>query len=152
MDNRIKWKAFSKKMIPKILKASLSVVILYFLLFYFPTLVMSSFITSEYKPFIDTFAAIAIFFVFITQLASGTIFQYMFGAARALFFMIFFMQVSNSGAITGNFEAISILVDLRVFFAMLIAIELLEFGKNLFEAVNFLSEKVETFRLPVMKH
>ena len=137
-------------MIPKILKASLLVVILYFLLYCIPTFVMSSFIPSKYEPFIDIFAAITIFFTFITQLMSGTIFQYVFSATRALAFIIFFMQLLNSGIITENFEATFILIDLRVFFAMLIAIELLEFGKNIFEAINFLSEKVEAFQLPFL--
>lgn len=139
-------------MIPKILKASLLAIVLYFLLLYVPTLVVSSFIPSEYKPFIDIFAAITIFFAFITQLASGTIFQHVFGIARALAFIAFFMQVLSSGIVTGSFEAISILVDLRVFITMFIAVELLEFGKNLFEAINFLSEKVEASHSPVMKH
>jgi len=140
MDNRTRWKTLSKKMIPKILKASLSAIVLYFLLFYIPTLVISSFIPSEYNPFIYAFAAMTIFFVFIIQLASGTILQYVFGTARALAFIIFFVQALNSGVIAGSFESTSILVDLRVFFAMFIAIELLELGKNLSEAINFLSE------------
>jgi hypothetical protein len=151
MDNGTKWKTFSKKMMPKILKASLSAIALCFLFFYIPTLVTSSFIPSKYESFIDIFAAMVIFFVFITQLASGTIFQYVFGTVRALAFMIFFIQVLNSG-VTTNFGAISIFVDLRMFFAMLIVIELLEFAKNLVEAINFLSEKVETFQLPITKH
>lgn len=128
-------------MIPKLFKASISAIILYFLLFYIPTRMASSFIPLEYEPFINVFAAITIFFVFITQLASGTIFQYVFGAARALAFMIFFMQVLNGGIVTGSFQAILIFVDLRVFLGMFIAIELLEFGKSIFEAINFLSEK-----------
>jgi hypothetical protein len=65
-----------------------------------------------------------------------------FSATRALAFIIFFTLVMGNGVVTGSFEAISILVDLRVFFTMLIAIELLEFGKNLFEAINFLSERL----------
>jgi len=141
MGNRTKWKILSKKMMPKILKASLSAIVLYFLLFYVPTLIMSGFIPSEYELFIDAFAAMVIFFVVITQLASGTIFQYMFGTARALAFMIFFIQVLYSG-ITTSFGAISIFVDLRMFFAMLIAIELLEFAKNLLETINFISATV----------
>ena len=139
-------------MMPKILKASLLAIVLYFLLLYVPTLVVSSFIPSEYKSFIDLFAAITIFFTFITQLASGTIFQHVFGTARALAFIVFFMQILSSGAITGNFEAISILIDLRMFIAMFIAVEFLEFGKSLFEAIDFLSEKVETSNSPIMKH
>jgi len=152
MSNRTRWKTFSRKMIPKILKASLFAIVLYFLLFYVPTLLMSSFIPFEYETFVNIFAAMTIFFVFIGQLASGTIFRYVFGATRALAVIIFFVQILNSGVITGSFEAVSIFIDLRVFFAMLIALELLEFGKNLFEAINFLSEKVESFQLPIMKH
>jgi len=143
MDSITKWKTLSKKMMPKILKASLSAIVLYFLFFYVPALLVFSFIPSGYQPFIDIFGVMTIFFVFITQLASGTIFQYVFSATRALAFIIFFVQVMGNGVVTGSVEAISILVDLRAFFTMLIAIELLEFGKNLFEAINFLSERVD---------
>jgi len=146
MDNNARWKTFSKKMIPRILKAFLVAIILYFLLFCIPMLVVSSFIPSEYESFIDVFAAMMIFFAFITTLASGTIFRYVFGTARALAFIIFFIQILSSGVVTGSFGTISILVDLRVFIAMLITIELLDFGKNMFEAINFLAEtaNVET--------
>jgi hypothetical protein len=140
MDNIKKWRKLSKKIIPRVLKASLIAIALYFLLFYLPTLIMPSFIPLEYESFIDIFVAMIIFFAFITQLASGTIFQYVFSVARASAFIIFFTLVLNSGVITGNFEGVFILVDLRVFFAMLIGIELLEFGKSLVEAINFLSE------------
>jgi hypothetical protein len=74
-----------------------------------------------------------------------------FGTVRALAFMIFFIQVLSSG-VTTSFGATSIFVDLQMFFAMLIVIELLEFAKNLIEAINFLSEKVETFQLPITEH
>lgn len=146
MNNNARWKTFSKKMIPRIMKAFLVAIILYFLLFYIPMLVMSSFIPSKYESFIDVFAAMIIFFAFITTLASGTILRHVFGTARALAFIIFFIQVLSSGVVTESFETISILVDLRVFIVMLIAIEFLEFGKNMFEAINFLAEaaNVET--------
>jgi len=140
MDDNARWKTFSKKMIPKILKASLVAIILYVLLFYIPMLIIPSFIPSEYESFIDVFAAMIIFFAFITTLASGTIFRYVFGTARALAFLIFFVQILSNGVVTESFGTISILVDLRVFFAMLIAVELLEFGKNMFEVINFLAE------------
>jgi len=140
MDDKTKWKKLSKN-IPRILRASLIAIALYFLLFYLPTLVIPSLIPVEYEPLIDIFAVMVIFFAFITQMASGTIFRYVFGVARALAFIIFFTLVLGSGATTGNFEGVFILVDLRVFFAMLIGIELLEFGKSLVESINFLSEK-----------
>jgi hypothetical protein len=152
MIHKTEWKTLLKKMIPKILKASLLVVVLYFLFFYIPTLILSSFIPVEYESSIGVFAAITIFFAFIAQVSSGTILQYVFGATRTLVFMLFFMQLLSSGVVSESFEAIFITVDLRVFFAMLIAIEILEFGKNIFAAINFLSEKVETTQLPIMKH
>jgi len=152
MANEVKWKTFFKKMIPKIVKASVIAVVLYFLLFYVPSVMMSGFIPSEYMSSVEIFAAVTIFFTFITQLASGTIFQYVFGAIRAFVFMIFFAQTLSSGLITGNFGPVSFAVDFRIFFGMLIAIELLDFGKSVFEAVNFISEKVETYDLPTVKH
>jgi len=152
MANEVKWKIFSKKMIPKILKASVVAVVLYFLLFYVPSVMMSNLIPSQYMPSFKIFAAITIIFFSITQLVSGTIFQYIFGAIRAFAFIIFFMQVLSSGSITGNFGPVSFSVDLRVFIGMLIATELLDFGKSVFEAINFVSEKAETYDLPTVKH
>jgi len=152
MANEVRWKTFFKKMIPKILKASVLSIIFYFLLFYIPTAMMSGFIPSEYMSFVEIFAVVTIFFTFITQLASGTIFQYVFGAIRAFVFMIFFAQTLSSGLITGNFGPVSFAVDFRIFFGMLIFMQLLEFGKSIFEAINFISEKVETYDLPTVKH
>lgn len=152
MANEVKWKTLFKKMIPKILKASIVAVVLYFLLFYVPSVMMSNLIPSEYMPSFEVFAALTIFFFSITQLASGTIFQYVFGAIRAFAFLILFAHVLGSGLITGNFGPMSFSVDFRVFFGMLIATELLDFGKSVFEAINFISEKVETYDLPIVKH
>ena len=152
MANEIRQKTFFKKMIPKILKTSFVAVVLYFLFFYVPSVMMSNLIPSEYMPSFEIFAAITIFFFSITQLASGTIFQYVFGAIRAFAFIIFFAQALSSGLITGNFGPVSFAVDFRIFFGMLIATELLDFGKSVFEAINFISEKVETYDLPTVKH
>ena len=152
MAKEVKQKTFSEKMIPKIFKASIVAIVLYFLLFYIPTEMMSGLIPSEYMPSFEIFAAMTIFFYSITQLVSGTIFQHVFSATRAFAFMVFFAQVLDSGLMTGNFGPASFSIDFRVLFGMLIATELLDFGKSVFEAINFISEKVEIYDLPAMKH
>jgi hypothetical protein len=141
MNNSRHWVAILKKLIPRVLKASIAAVILYFLLFLVPTLIMSNFVPSEYVSLFDLFAVMTVFFIFITQLASGTILQYLFGAMRAIIFVAFFTYALSEVVVNGTFSSISILVDLRIILAMLIFVEFLDFGKNILETISYLAEK-----------
>lgn len=152
------WKAFVKKIMPRVVKAVLKGFIMFLLTYLLPVLMMETMmpselpfgtLPSEYMTLLYTFSAIVVFFAVVTELFSGTIFQHAFSVGRALILMVYFICALNGGIITSTFQipgqqrVIHIFADLRAFLAMLIFVNLLGFAKGMFQAINFLSGKVE---------
>ncbi|MDH5702514.1 MAG: hypothetical protein OEZ12_07090, partial [Candidatus Bathyarchaeota archaeon] len=81
----------------------------------------------------------------------GTIYQYVFGVARTLVTMIFFIYVLNGGivalAVPVEGASVNIMVDLTVILAMIVLVCLLGIGKNVVQAIDFVSAKGETKEL-----
>ena len=145
-------KTFARKFVPRIFKAALLGVITY-LPFYFLSAFMEplqSFF-PWYVPLTNIFTAVFILLLVVGVLTSGTIYQYVLGVARALVTMIFFIYALNGGilalAVPIQGTTVNVMVDLRVILAMLISICLLGIGKNVIQAIDFVSAKVETEEL-----
>lgn len=152
------WKAFAKEIMPRVAKAALKGFIMFFLTYLLPTLMMEAMMPadlplgtfpSEYTTLISTFSAIVVFFAVVTELFSGTILQHAFTIGRALILIMYFVYALNGGIFTSAFQipeqqqVIHIFADLRAFLAVLIFINLLEFAKGMFQAIDFLAGKVE---------
>jgi len=145
-------KLFVKRILPKVFKAALLAVITYL-----PMYFLSSFISPIkpffpwYEPVTNIFAAVFIFFLVVGVLFSGTVFQYVFGVARTLVLMVFFICVLNGGIITLTVPTqgapVNIILDVTVVLAMLVLICLLGIAKNLVQAIDFVSSKAETEEL-----
>jgi hypothetical protein len=102
---------------------------------------------SEFIPgfqlMIETFVMVYIVLMIVGDLASGTIYQYFFNVAKALF-VIGYLILSLGGGIFGvTFESVRLMVDLRFFLAIAMLLGLLGLGKSVLQAVNFMSEKAE---------
>jgi hypothetical protein len=151
-------KALVKKIMPRVVKAALKGFIMFLLTYLLPTLMMDAMmptelpfgtLPSEYMTLFNVFSAIIVFFAVVTELFSGTIFQHIFSTGKALILIMYFICVLNGGIITSAFQipgqgqVIHIFADLRVFLAILIFVNLLGFAKSMFQAVDFLSGKVE---------
>ena len=131
-------------MLPRVLKATLGSIIVFLLFYFAPSLLISeSFLPSEYTLSMNVFATIIIVFIVVIELTSGTIFQYMFSFLRALVLIAFFIFTLGRGIITVTIQTVHVAVDLNIFLAILVLIELLGMAKNVLGAVHFLSEKVE---------
>ena len=145
-------KTFARKFVPRIIKAALLVIITYLPLYFLSAFIepFQSFF-PWYMPTTNIFAAVFMIFLVIGVFASGTIYQYVFGVARALVTMIFFIYVLNGGivalAVPVGGASVNIMVDLRVILAMLVLTCLLGIGKNVVQAIDFVSAKVETKEL-----
>jgi hypothetical protein len=147
-------KSSARKLLPRIAKAAIKGII-YFALFYIlPTFVVSQLsefapqLFSQYEQTVAVFAAILIFFVVASELTSGTIYQHALNIGRALILIIFFVYALNGGIAKldidiARSQRVSVVVDLRIFLLMLIAIDLLGLAKSVLQAVNFLSEKAD---------
>ncbi len=145
-------KTFVRKIVPRILKAAVLVVITYLPLYFISALVrpLQSFF-PWYEPLTNIFAAVFIFFLVAGVFSSGTVFQYVFGVARTLVLMIFFICVLNGGIITLALPVegatVNIMLDLTVVLAMLVLVCLLGIGKNVVQAIDFMSGKTETEKI-----
>ncbi len=94
-----------------------------------------------------TFLTIVVFFAATIKLFSGTIFQHVFSIARAVILIIYFIYAFRGGVITlaPNIGGITfnITLDLSVFLAMFVLINLLSLGKSLLQAIDFLARERE---------
>jgi hypothetical protein len=145
-------KLFVRKILPKVFKAALLAVITYLPMYFLSSLINP--IISPIKPFFpwyeqvtNIFAAVFIFFLVVGVLFSGTVFQYVFGVARALVLMVFFICVLNGGIITLTVPtegaSVNIMLDVTVVLAMLVLVCLLGIAKNVVQAIDFVSSKAE---------
>jgi hypothetical protein len=149
MAEKRQTKTFARGLMPKIIKATALVIITYLPLYFISSFMepFQSFI-PWYGSTTDIFAVVFAIFLVVGVFTSGTIFQYIFGAARSLLTMIFFIYTLNSGIINLALPIegvnINVMVDLTVILAMLVLVCLLGIGKNVIQAISFVSAKVET--------
>jgi len=92
---------------------------------------------------VETFVMVYITLMILGELTSGTIFQYFFGGAKALF-MIGYLMLSLKGGMLGIvFQNVNLIVDLRLFLAIAMLLSLLGLAKSILQAINFMNEKAE---------
>lgn len=138
---------------PRTLKATLWGTITFFI-YYLPyNFLITSLLTLPgvsdlvLETFFSVFLIIVVFFAVTIKLFSGTVFQYAFSIARALILMIYFIYAFGGGIITlapsvGD-VTFNIMLDLRIFLAMFLIINLFSLGKSLLQAIDFLARERE---------
>jgi hypothetical protein len=92
---------------------------------------------------IETFVIVYIVFMIVGELTSGTVFQYFFDSARALFVISFLILSLNGGTISGTFENVNLIVDVRLFLVFATLLSLLGFAKSVLQAISFMNERAE---------
>jgi len=147
-----KRKGLMNKLIPRVLKAALWGMFTYVFVYYLPRLIYPmDLFPLAYNQFFYLFVGIAVFFAVVIKFFSGTIFEHAFSIARALILIIYFIAVFNGGVISLTMPmeetTVNLLVDLKVFLAILILMSLLEIGKSMFQLTNFLAKKAESSQL-----
>jgi len=128
----------------KALKATVKGILFYGIYFVlWMSLAPISEMVPGFQQMIETFVMVYIFLIIVGELTSGTIFQYFFNVARALF-VIGYLIFSLKGGIFGlTFQNVSLMVDLRLFLAIAMLLSLLGLAKPVFQAINYMSEKEE---------
>lgn len=143
-ENKTQQPSFFAKVLPRILKATLHVLILlvaYFIFLSFMPPLEGS--LSIFKALVDTFLVAYIFFTVASALTSGTIFQHAFNVGKSLFTLSYFLYALSGGILSGEMQTVHFLIDLRVFLVMIIAVCLITVSKNLLQAIQFLVDKTE---------
>jgi hypothetical protein len=138
----------SRRFLYNAIKAAAKAVIFYAIyLFIWSFVAPISQIVPGFQQVVETFVMVYIVLMIIGDLASGTIFQYFFNVAKALF-VIGYLIFSLGGGIFGmTFEGINLLVDVRFFLAIATLLSLLGLGKSVLQAVNYMNEKAEYGRV-----
>lgn len=140
-DARTKLRKFTFKA----LKATIKGVIFYSIYFVLWTMFLAPVaeIIPGLQQMIEIFVMVYVFLMIIGELTSGTIYQYFFEAARALF-TIGYLLLSLKGGMWGiSMQNVDLVVDLRIFLTIATLLSLLGLAKSILQAINFLSEKAE---------
>jgi len=140
----VKNKILVKSILLRTLKAGIKAFLIYvaYVIFLLLTKPIYDFV-GQYSQVIDVFFITILIFTFVSELSSGTIYQYMFGFSRELFIIFYFINVLNGGAIRMNIENIEFAVNLQFFILVLILMGVLGMARNTLGAINFLNEKSE---------
>lgn len=119
--------------------------VIYFVLWMF--LAPVSDMVPGLQQMIETFIMVYILLMIVGELASGTIFQYFFNVAKALFVIGYLIFSLNGGIFGLTFQNVSLMVDLRLFLAIAMLLSLLGLAKSVLQAINYMNEKAEYTRI-----
>jgi len=141
-ENRIK--VGIRKNVPKIVKAAVKATVVcavYFILVQFLGPILT--IIPGLQQMIQTFVMVYVVLMIISDLASGTFFQHVFNAAKALFVIVYLVFFLNEGIFEYTFENVNLIVDLRLFLVVAMLLGLLGLAKSVLQAINYVSERAE---------
>jgi hypothetical protein len=133
----------ARSVMSRFLKASLKTALIYvvFHLLTWLMLPLESFYT--YPTSLSGFFAVFLAFIFIIELTKGTIYQYIFSVANALFVVFYFTYVLNVGIIRFSVEQVVMTIDLSFFVAVLVLGGVIGFAKSLLELLGWMNEREE---------
>ena len=145
MDEKsIGFKERLRRITLKILKATIKAALLYGVYFFLSMfLAPISDVVPGFQQMVETFVTVYLFLMILGEIMFGTVFQHFFGAAKALFVILYLIFSLNGGVITLYFQGAQLMVDIRLFLMVAILLSLLGFAKSVLQAINFLNEKAQ---------
>ena len=136
--NRIKDAAF------RVAKATVKAILIYLLYILIAPLVMPLLgMIPGLAETIELFVAVYIVLMIMGDLTSGTVFQHIFGVARALFTIAYLVFAAGDGVFTMAIENISLTVNVTLFYAVAALLGLLGLATAMLRAISFMSERAE---------
>lgn len=143
-DENTGWKRHIRTYMWKAVKATVKGLVVYVIYFFaWSFLSPLSQLIPGLQQMVETFVAIYVVLMILGELASGTIYQHFFNAAKALF-VIAYMLMSLKGGMYGiTLENISLMVDLKLFVVATMLIGLLGFAKTILQALDYMNQKAE---------
>jgi len=130
-------------LIPRFFKALFKTAVVYILFLIFSAFIAPFEGLYGYQTLFTALIALYLFFIFIIELAHGTVFQHVFGIANALMIVLYFAYALKASQINFTIEQISLMVDLRFFFALFVLGGVLGFAKSMLQLLSWINEKEE---------
>lgn len=91
-----------------------------------------------------TVLLVYISFIFIIEIAHGTIIQHAFSLANSLVVIFFFAQLLETGTIRFTINQLNFSIDPRFFLGLFVVGGILGFVKNMLGLLNWINEREET--------
>jgi len=135
---------FRRKILFKVLKAAVKGV-LFYALYYVCWLFLApaaSMIPGLQKS-IETFLAVYITLIVVGELLAGTVYQYFFSVANALFIISYLVFFLNSPFVSVTHESIVLVVDLHMLIVAAMLLSLLGLGRSMLQVINFMSKRAQ---------
>jgi len=136
-------KSTMRIMIPRFFKALFKTVIVYLLYVVFSSFLIPFEGFYDYQALFTALVVLFLFFVFVIELAHGTVFQHIFSTVNSLMIVLYFSYVLNTGIINVTVEQINLIVDLRFFLAIFVLGGMLGFAKSILKLLNWMNEREE---------
>lgn len=86
------------------------------------------------------------------NLTEHTIFQYVFGTAKALFIVFYLILSLKNAIINVTLENLNLTVDLTTLYIVATLLSLLGFARVLLQLINFINERSEATIQPLRQH
>lgn len=137
-----------KKVVSRALKATVKGTIVYviYLLLSFLMAPVSQLIPGIYET-IEAFVVVYIVLMILGEFSVGTLYYHFFGAARQLFAIGYLVLSLNGGLYGLTLKGINLLVDLRLFVVVALALSSLGLARTVLQAIDYMNGQAEISQL-----
>jgi hypothetical protein len=129
----------------RIVRASIKTAVVYGAFFVLSMLMAPLEGIFNYHTLSTPFLALYIFFIFIVELARGTVFQHIFSIAGSLMMVFYFFYFLDQGIVRFPVEQFEVMIDLKFFLSLFVLGGLLSFAKSMLSFVHWVNEREEVW-------
>jgi hypothetical protein len=130
-------------MVPRLLKAFAKTAIAYSVFFVLSTAMAPIQSIYSYQSLFTVFFVVYLFFIFVIEITRGTIYQHVFCIANSLVIVVYFSYLLSTSVINFTVEQITLMVDLRFFFYVLVLGGVVGFAKSILQLISWINEREE---------
>ena len=132
-----------RSIVPRLLKAFAKTAIAYFVFIILSTAIAPIQGIYSYQSIFTAFFAVYLFFIFVIEVTRGTIYQHVFCIANSLMVVVYFSYLLNTSVINFAVEQVTLMVDLRFFFYVLVLGGVVGFAKSVLQLLSWINEREE---------
>jgi hypothetical protein len=132
-----------RSMVPRFLKAFAKTAIAYVAFIVLSTAMAPVQSIYSYQSIFTAFFAVYLFFIFVIEITRGTIYQHVFCIANSLIVVVYSSYLLNTSVINFAVEQVTLMIDLRFFFYVLLLGGVVGFAKSVLQLLSWINEREE---------